>query len=107
MTTKKCLKLPFVPVASPMRSASSVTKNKVSSEPEAQSVVTVNERVIKNSSITYLLPDAGRSPTPVDMDYPGNRIKIFTSTPNNLQSKGSVSVSPIGQVSPVNQSPLF
>ena len=80
--------------ASPMRSASSVTKSKVSSEPEARSVVTVNGCATKNSSIIYLSPDACHPPTPVDKDYTGNRIKISTSTPSKLHSQGSIRVSP-------------
>jgi len=77
--------------ASPMRSASSITKSKSSVE-QARSVVTVNGCATKNSSIIYLSPDVASPPTPADVTT--NRIKISTSTPSQLHSQGSMRVSP-------------
>ena len=79
--------------ASPMRSASSITKSK--SSEQARSIVTVNGCATKNSSIIYLSPDAAVPPTPLDKDFKGNnRIQISTSTPSKLHSQGSIRVSP-------------
>ena len=80
--------------ASPIRSASSITKSKSSSE--ARSVVTVNGCATKNSSIIYLSPDAAGPPTPLDKDRPATaRIKVSNSTPSQLHSSNStVRVSP-------------
>ena len=87
--------------ASPMRSASSITKSKSSAE-QARSVVTVNGCATKNSSIIYLSPD-GTAPPPTTADKANgltssnsatNRIKISTSTPSQLHSQGSIRVSP-------------
>ena len=82
--------------ASPMRSASSITKSKSNAE-QARSVVTVNGCATKNSSIIYLSPDGASPPTLADKDLSNvttNRIKISTSTPSQLHSQGSIRVSP-------------
>ena len=80
--------------ASPMRSASSITKMSKSSAEQARSVVTVNGCATKNSSIIYLSPDVASPPTPTDSGVTTNRIKISTSTPSQLHSQGSMRVSP-------------
>jgi hypothetical protein len=97
LNTKDNKEMQNIPIrASPMRSASSITKSKTSEPQVRSSVVTVNGCATKNSSIIYLSPDASGPPTPMDaMDRPAtNRIKVSTESPSLLRSQGPVRVSP-------------